>query len=152
MYKRMVKFAVWKACSDSFFHLKCQSTFSFGVSTHFLEPKFKSECNKGPINHKENITRISCRTFEVKQLYFLRTFSNEYDTVMSWKEFVFCICIISRQFLLDLHVPVCFPVRHPICLLLSISVVSQFGPSWLLSTRKKGSKSVRLPAAWWHYF
>lgn len=130
------------------FSFEVSKYFQFrGEHANFLEPKFKNKCNKGPVNHKENITRISCRTFEVKQLYFLRTLSNEYDTVVSWKEFVFCICIISRQFLLDLHVSVCFPVRHPICLLLSISVVSQFRPSWLLSTRKKGSKLVRLPAA-----
>lgn len=130
------------------FSFEVSKYFQFrGEHANFLEPKFKNKCNKGPVNHKENITRISSRTFEVKQLYFLRTLSNEYDTVVSWKEFVFCICIISRQFLLDLHVSVCFPVRHPICLLLSISVVSQFGPSWLLSTRKKGSKLVRLPAA-----
>ena len=51
----------------------------------------------------------------------------------------------------DSSVSAFFPARNPISLFLTFQAFHS-RPSWPLNTKKKGSKSANIPAAWWQYF
>ena len=65
----------------------------------------------------KKISRISCRTFQVKEWYFLSPTSK--DTILACaqtsKETIFWEGINTQQLLSDFPVSIFFLVRHPVC-------------------------------------